>query len=117
VINLDELWKKSEYNLNCANRDRNTVLNDLKQRKKANKEDKCEELLLKKTQLEEDAKKFEKEAAELLKKRDYLLNKIGNLVHDSVPVHNNEDFNGEVRKWGEPNRIQITEKPGACHHH
>jgi seryl-tRNA synthetase len=45
------------------------------------------------------------------------MNKIGNLVHDTVPVSKNEDDNRVERTWGEPNKMKITSKPGACHHH
>ncbi len=45
------------------------------------------------------------------------MNKIGNLVHETVPVSKDEDENRIERTWGEPNKMQITSKPGACHHH
>lgn len=38
-------------------------------------------------------------------------------MEDEVPFDNNEDNNPVVRKWGEPKALEITEKPGACHHH
>ena len=45
------------------------------------------------------------------------MKKVGNIVHDSVPVDNNEDNNTVVRTWGEIPDIKITETPGAAHHH
>lgn len=48
---------------------------------------------------------------------DTLMRTVGNFVHDTVPVHHDEKFNETVRTWGEPRKIEITGKPGACHHH
>ena len=42
---------------------------------------------------------------------------MGNLVHESVPIDNNEDNNKVERTWGEPNKMKIDGKPGSGHHH
>lgn len=42
---------------------------------------------------------------------------MGNLVHESVPIDNNEDNNKIERTWGEPNKVKIDGKPGSAHHH
>lgn len=46
-----------------------------------------------------------------------LVNKIGNLVHETVPVHNDEEFNKVERTWGEIPDIKVNSTPGRCHHH
>jgi seryl-tRNA synthetase len=46
-----------------------------------------------------------------------MVNSIGNIVHESVPVENNEDFNKVDKTWGEKREIKMTGKPGGCHHH
>lgn len=48
---------------------------------------------------------------------EVVMNTIGNLVHDSVPVHHDEEHNEVIRTWGEPRQLKITQKPGFCHHH
>lgn len=45
------------------------------------------------------------------------VNKVGNIVHDSVPVDNNEDNNEVVRTWGQIPDIKITDKRGGLNHH
>ena len=45
------------------------------------------------------------------------INKVGNIVHDSVPVDNNEDNNQIVRTWGQIPDIKITNKRGGLNHH
>lgn len=42
---------------------------------------------------------------------------IGNIVHESVPVDNNEDNNLVVKKWGEIPDIKVNSTYGRCHHH
>jgi seryl-tRNA synthetase len=43
--------------------------------------------------------------------------KVGNLVHESVPIDDNEDNNKEERTWGVPDKKEINGKPGNAHHH
>lgn len=47
-----------------------------------------------------------------------MINSVGNLVHESVPVFKEEEHNKVERTWGEDRpRIKITGKPGGLHHH
>lgn len=48
---------------------------------------------------------------------DKLVNSVGNIVHDSVPISNNEDNNLIVRTWGDIPNIKITDKRGGLNHH
>lgn len=57
----------------------------------------------------EDVKLFE----ELNKK----VNSVGNILHDSVPVFESEDFNKVERTWGELPDIKVDSTHGKCHHH
>ena len=50
-------------------------------------------------------------------KIDQLVNTVGNIVHDSVPISHNEDDNLVVRTWGEKSTIKITDKRGGLNHH
>jgi seryl-tRNA synthetase len=47
---------------------------------------------------------------------DKLVNSVGNIVHESVPVSNNEDHNRVERTWGIKSELKITGKRGAYHH-
>jgi seryl-tRNA synthetase len=42
---------------------------------------------------------------------------VGNIVHESVPVSNNEDNNRVEKTWGVKSDLKITGKRGAYHHH
>ena len=54
-----------------------------------------------------------------MKELETLVNKVGNIVHESVPIDNNEDNNKIERTWGEVPKIKVTTPGtyGACHHH
>lgn len=49
----------------------------------------------------EEIKRYEEEMTMLQEKIQNYMYSIPNLVHDSVPDGSNEEFNQEVRKWGE----------------
>jgi seryl-tRNA synthetase len=46
-----------------------------------------------------------------------MVNKLGNIVHDSVPIDNNEDNNKVIKTWGEIKPMKINSTKGFCHHH
>lgn len=46
-----------------------------------------------------------------------MVNKVGNLVHESVPISNNEDENRVERTWGNISEIKVNSTLGRCHHH
>lgn len=54
---------------------------------------------------------------EIKAKLDQTLHLIGNLVHDSVIVSNDEEQNEIVRTWGKIPDIKVDSTPGKCHHH
>lgn len=46
-----------------------------------------------------------------------MINSVGNIVHETVPVSDTEDENKVERTWGEIPKIKITGKRGGLHHH
>lgn len=46
-----------------------------------------------------------------------LVNKIGNFVHESVPISKSEDDNKIERTWGTKSEIVVNSTLGKCHHH
>ena len=67
--------------------------------KKKAKED-ADDLIAQSKTFDEKIKNAEAACEALISRRDELLKKIGNLVHDSVPVSDNEDLNAIVRVDG-----------------
>jgi seryl-tRNA synthetase len=62
-------------------------------------------------QLREKIAEHEKVAEELETKLQFILQRIPNLPHDSVPVGKSEHDNVEVRRWGTPPKFDFTPKP------
>jgi seryl-tRNA synthetase len=63
-----------------------------------------------------DIQEIEKKDAEILKHLTDTYCKIGNIVHESVPIDENEDNNKVERTWGEVVQKEINGKPGSAHH-
>eukprot|EP00340_Litonotus_pictus_P007578 CAMPEP_0170517002 /NCGR_PEP_ID=MMETSP0209-20121228/3098_1 /TAXON_ID=665100 ORGANISM="Litonotus pictus, Strain P1" /NCGR_SAMPLE_ID=MMETSP0209 /ASSEMBLY_ACC=CAM_ASM_000301 /LENGTH=440 /DNA_ID=CAMNT_0010802121 /DNA_START=152 /DNA_END=1474 /DNA_ORIENTATION=- len=96
---------------------RNTVCKKIGERKKKNKEDSCEDLLKEKEEIEKAIEQGAKIVEELWKTLISKYGKVGNIVHETVPVHDDEKFNKIEKTWGTPNKMKIDGKPGSAHHH
>lgn len=108
IIALDESWRAAEGDISAVRGQLNALQKEIGKRKKAKEE--IDDLLVKK-------KEFEVQIAEITAKREETygeiqkkLKTIGNLVHESVPVFEEEDNNqvvrthGEVVKWTDEER-------------
>ena len=103
----------AQYEVDRTGTEINSLQKKITQRKKA-KED-AEDLLLQKNQLQ--TQKVTKEEI-VVSKRDILQKKVrlvGNYVHDSVPVSNDEANNETVRTWA-PEGFEPSHKPKLSHH-
>jgi len=103
VIELDKQWVKAQYNTEQKRKDINAMQRDITERKKETKgKDDCKDLVDKKTKLEAECKSLEKLSDELVSRRDKTLGKIGNILHESVPVSEDEANNKVAVMWGVP---------------
>lgn len=110
TIELDAKWRTAKFD--CEQRQKK--LNALKKEIGAimkNKGD-ASELLVQKTAIEEEIVTLSETATQLEKQRDTKLKLIGNLVHDSVPISNNEDLNKVERTFG-----ACVSEGKTLHHH
>ncbi|KAE8147360.1 hypothetical protein BDV25DRAFT_34243 [Aspergillus avenaceus] len=82
--------------------------------KKKNKED-ASGLIHEKAALEQRKKEAEELALQKEKQRDSKLRTIGNYVHDSVPISNNEDDNVVIRAWA-PENVNVEKRNCLSHH-
>lgn len=100
------------------NKDWNALGEVIKHKKKADKTDPCAEELQKKKENEEKQAEVKEQEKVFLLGLYSMINSVGNIVHDSVPIHKDEEFNKVERTWGdELPRIKITGKLGGLHHH
>jgi len=108
VLELDSQWVKQKFQLDEKRKEVNKVQSQITEKKKASKgQDKCEDLLTQKTALEGEAANIEQICDEMMGQRDKLLGSIGNIVHDSVPVSQDEEKDNKVvATWGIPRSFE-----------
>ncbi|RYR54274.1 hypothetical protein Ahy_A06g029536 isoform C [Arachis hypogaea] len=99
VINLDKEWRKRQFELETLRKDFNKINKEISKLKRAGED--ASNII---TQSEETKKLIadkELEVRDTFKLLNSKLESIGNLVHDSVPVSNDEANNAVIRTWGE----------------
>jgi len=108
VIDLDKQWVTAKFNTDQKRKEIGKLQNTITERKKTSKgQDKCEDLLKEKEKLQAESAELDKFTEELIEKRDSTLGKIGNLVHDSVPISQDEDKDNRVDSlWGVPRSFE-----------
>lgn len=113
-------WTKVRFDLDAKNKEINVVQKSIGLKMKA-KED-AKDLLAQKNQLTEDKKSLIDDEAKADAAVKSKINLIGNLVHESVIVSNNEDDNEIVKSW-KPEGYNVdqtaaaTNSPAALSHH
>ncbi|EFY91507.1 putative serine-tRNA ligase, cytosolic [Metarhizium acridum CQMa 102] len=114
IIALFEDHRRTQYSATQVNSKINDVQKQIGAKKKA-KED-ADELLKQKGELEKKKKALVESAVEkdaLLKAK---IKTVGNYVHDSVPVSNNEDNNVVERTWA-PEGATVEKRSNVLSHH
>lgn len=120
IINDYKNWTKIRFELDAKNKEINIVQKSIGQKMKA-KED-ASELVAKKNQLTEEKKSLIEAEAKADSDVKSKINQVGNIVHESVVVSNNEDNNEIVRSWN-PDNYEIdqvaaaTGEPAKLSHH
>ncbi|ORX91470.1 hypothetical protein BCR34DRAFT_581444 [Clohesyomyces aquaticus] len=114
VISDFEDHRKTQYAATQIGSQINALQKQIGAKKKA--KESADDLLKEMSDLKEAKKKKEDEAAEKLVKLHIKVKSIGNYVHESVPVSDNEDNNTVERKWA-PEGVTVQEnKEGIPHH-
>ncbi|KAI6714291.1 hypothetical protein JHW43_003238 [Diplocarpon mali] len=113
VIELYEDHRKTQYAATQINTKINETQKQIGVKRKA-KED-AADLMAQKVELEKERKALTDSAAEkelVLKKK---IGTIGNIVHDSVPISDNEDNNTLQREWA-PGGLKVEKRDVLSHH-
>ncbi|ODM23584.1 Serine--tRNA ligase, cytoplasmic [Aspergillus cristatus] len=113
VIALYEEARRARYEVGQIGSQLNGILKQIGMKKK-NKED-ANDLIEQKTNLEKTKKEAEELAVEKESQRDRKIRTIGNYVHESVPVSNNEDDNVVAKKWS-PEGVAVEKRDCLSHH-
>mmetsp|Transcript_7967 Transcript_7967/g.15991 ORF Transcript_7967/g.15991 Transcript_7967/m.15991 type:complete len:442 (-) Transcript_7967:641-1966(-) len=112
VIELDQEWRRLRFEMDGVNRDMNSTSKEIGRKMKAKELDGVDELKRKVTEMKAASAVLQERMTEMERRRDELIRSIGNVVHPSVPVNNDEDKNAVEFSWGEPGSA-----PGAGRNH
>lgn len=115
VIEVDEQWRKSRFQMDQIAKEVNHLSKAIGELKKKNED--CSAEIAKVNELKVVKEQLEKDEKEIHKELQARLNVVGNLVHESVLVSDNEDNNPVVRTWGKIPDIKVNSTPGFAHHH
>lgn len=119
AMEADARWRKEQYAVEQLRRDLGLIQKTITEKKKSSKgQDPCDEEMLEKLKIESQIIEQTKLVDSIACERDQRVNKIGNVVHESVPIDNNEDNNPVVRTWGVPRQMVVDGRtPGRLYHH
>ena len=118
-IDLLQKWKDVRQKADTAKMNYNNVQKEIQKKKKESKgKDPCTELLKEKDEKQKEGDELNKQADNLLKEVKKKYSQVGNILHESVPIDNNEDNNLVVKTWGNPDKTRvIDDTPGNAHHY
>jgi seryl-tRNA synthetase len=108
LISLDENWRQSLTELNELRHKRRIITEDIAKLKKEGKDTskKVEEA----KSIPREIQDLEAQVEEYKEKADYILMRLPNLLHESVPVGKDENDSVEIRKWGEAPKFDFEPK-------
>eukprot|EP01132_Coremiostelium_polycephalum_P003319 gene3319-4159_t len=110
IIDLDKTVKETKYRLDQSNAEYTKINKQVAMKKKAGEA--CDDLIQQAETLDKEIGKLKVETAEREEQLSKALKPIGNIVHKSVPISNNEDDNLVVKTWGD-----CKNSPDLLHHH
>ncbi len=106
---LDEKRRALIAKTEVLKAERNKVSGQIAEMKR-NKEN-ADEVIARMREVGDEIKKLDEELHEVAEELDYILFRIPNIPHESVPVGDSEDDNIEVRTWGEKPTFEFEMKP------
>tara|TARA_B100001750_G_C15512944_1_gene604925 strand:- start:1851 stop:3134 length:1284 start_codon:yes stop_codon:yes gene_type:complete len=109
VISLDNDWKKARYDADQLRRVRNKAARGIADAKKAGNDEKMRDILAEVASLGEQIDALGVDADNLERSRDALRMKIPNILHESVPIGDNDEGNTLHSKHG--NKRDYTFEP------
>jgi len=109
LIDLDKQWRESVNKVEQLKAKRNQVSQEIANKKK--NQQSAEEDILAMRKVGEEIKKLTGELEELETSFNQAWLNIPNIPHASVPIGPDETANQEIRKWGEPPKLNFTANP------
>ncbi len=109
VASADEAWRQRSHDLEQLRQERNELGRAIGEKKKAGEDATEEQARAGEIAAEIEAAEGEVEQAK--QTRDAGLMRLPNLLHESVPVGEDDEDNAEIRTWGEPSTPSFELQP------
>ena len=109
ILTLDQKKRELLSKANLLKEKRNKVSEEIGRLKKEKKD--AQEKISAMKEVSKEIKEFDNKIKEIEGKIFNILLEIPNLLHESVPVGEDEKDNIEIRKWGEPRQFDFTPLP------
>ncbi|XP_062210236.1 serine--tRNA ligase-like [Phragmites australis] len=101
VIALDRAWRDRQFELDKIRQELNATSKKIGKLKAAKQEEEAKKLMENTNEIKDRLAAKEAEVQEAKSTLDAKLTTIGNIVHESVPISDDEANNATVRTWGE----------------
>jgi seryl-tRNA synthetase len=108
LLEEDRRWRSLQTEANNLRGKRNKLTDEIGKLRRQGID--TSNLVKQAEQIPEQIKEIDKETQELNSKTTQILMQLPNIIHESVPLGQDESGNVEVRRWGEPRRLDFEPK-------
>src|SRR3989338_1688216 len=108
LIEKDKLWRALVAETDKLKAERNKLSEEIGKQKKAGKD--AGALMKQAAEIPEKIKENDKKISEMSERTNWILMRLPNILHQSVPVGKDDSENVEVRKWGKMRKVKFTPK-------
>ena len=108
AIEYDKKWRGMTQEVNKLRQKRNVITQEIAELKKKGKDFKTKMKQVK--EIPAKIKKLETQVEDYKKKIDYILMKLPNILHESVPYGKDENDNVVIKTWGKPPKFDFKPK-------
>ena len=102
ILRMDEDWRGIKFEVDQLRKKRNSSARMIAAAKKSGDVDAVERTLEEVQSLGSAIEEMESKASSMMKKRDSLRMQVPNLLHEDVPIGENDEKNVEINRHGEP---------------
>ena len=102
ILRMDEDWRGIKFEVDQLRKKRNSSARMIAAAKKSGDVDAVERTLEEVQSLGSAIEEMESKASSMMKKRDSLRMQVPNLLHEDVPIGENDEKNVELNRHGEP---------------
>ncbi len=107
ILRMDEDWRGIKFEVDQLRKKRNSSARMIAAAKKSGDVDAVERTLEEVQSLGSAIEEMESKASSMMKKRDSLRMQVPNLLHEDVPIGENDEKNVEINRHGEPPEFEF----------